>query len=135
MSKDWVQDIREMHTKYGQDVAVENMTNQELMAFFEFRIKFLKEEIKELCLAKTPEDAVDAWIDLCVVAISTAELFQADCHKAWDEVHRANMTKVVGVKASRPNPNGMPDLIKPDDFMGPNHEKNVGLLKKVFDKK
>ena len=35
-----------------------------------------------------------------------------DAYTAWDRVHAANMTKQVGVKPSRPNPLGLPDLTK-----------------------
>ena len=38
------------------------------------------------------------------------------------------MMKEVGVKPSRPNPLGLPDLIKPEDWEAPNHEGNYGDL-------
>jgi len=39
------------------------------------------------------------------------------------------MTKEVGIKASRPNPLGLPDLIKPEGWQPPSHQGNHGLLK------
>jgi len=51
-----------------------------------------------------------------------------DPYKAWDAVHKANMAKVVGVKPSRPNPLGLPDLIKPEDWSAPDHTGNHGIL-------
>ena len=65
-------------------------------------------------------------MDLCVVAIGTLDLFEVDAHKAWDEVLKANMSKKVGVKESRPNPLGLPDLIKPEGWVGPDHTGNTG---------
>jgi len=42
------------------------------------------------------------------------------------------MAKKTGVKASRPNPLGLPDLIKPEGWVGPDHSDNVGLVNKIF---
>jgi len=55
-----------------------------------------------------------------------------DSQKAWDAVHNANMAKVPGVKESRPNPFGMPDLIKPEGWEGPSHEGNHGDLPNII---
>jgi len=43
------------------------------------------------------------------------------------------MNKQVGIKASRPNPLGLPDLIKPEGWVGPDHTGNHGLLTKAFE--
>ena len=135
MSKDWVKDIHDMHDKYGvhQWMALREMNNERelLQQFLDFRIKFLKEELDETAKAvqdKDPEEIVDGLIDLCVVAIGTLDAFGVDAHKAWDAVHKANMAKEPGVKASRPNPLGLPDLVKPEGWEGPSHEGNHGSL-------
>ena len=78
------------------------------------------------------DDVVDALIDLCVVAIGTLDGFGVDSHKAWDAVLIANMNKEVGVKESRPNPLGLPDLIKPAGWVAPSHADNEGKLKEIF---
>ena len=44
------------------------------------------------------------------------------------------MNKEVGVKPGRPNPLGLPDLIKPADWVGPDHTNNTGILTRVFNK-
>lgn len=144
MSKDWVQDIADMHTKFGVNPAVRNMDKEKLQAFLKFRIDFLQEELDEMRSAysgfqtgkvdsvKASDDTVDALIDLCVVAIGTLNAFDVDAYEAWDRVHNANMAKEVGVKASRPNPLGLPDLIKPEGWTAPEHSDNVGLLKNTF---
>ena len=48
-----------------------------------------------------------------------------------DETVRANLSKEVGVKPERPNPMGLPDLIKPKDWEGPDHSDNHGKLNNI----
>jgi len=67
-----------------------------------------------------------------VVAIGTLDSFSVNSYVAWDEVLKANMAKKTGVKSSRPNPLGLPDLIKPEGWVGPDHSDNVGLVSKLF---
>ena len=135
MSRAWAEDICEMHEKYGVFEKVQQFDKEKLTKFLEFRIKFLEEEMNELKTAKTADDVVDALIDLCVVAIGTLDLFDVSASIAWDRVHEANMNKQVGIKASRPNPLGLPDLIKPEGWVAPSHTDNVGLLDVIFDEK
>ena len=132
MSKDWPKDIYNMHTHYDLHKVVRNMDSEKLRKFLEFRIKFLQEELDEMRDATNAEDVVDALIDICVVAIGTLDSFKIDSHVAWNNVLEANMNKKVGIKASRPNPLGLPDLIKPEGWTAPSHEGNHGLLNKVF---
>ena len=137
MSKDWVQDINNMHEKYGVRPVVEKMTRLDLRTFLNFRVKFLNEELDETKLAANnagyidAEEVVDGLIDLCVVAIGTLDAFGIDANKAWDAVLEANMNKEVGIKETRPNPLGLPDLIKPEGWVAPSHEGNHGDLKKI----
>lgn len=134
MSKDWPKDIHDMHTKYGVGNAVKNFDSTMLRSFLRFRLDFLHEELGETEKAARPgvpidsEEVVDGLIDLCVVAIGTLDALGVDAYKAWDEVHKANMTKEVGVKETRPNPLGLPDLVKPEGWVGPSHKNNHGLL-------
>ena len=136
MSKDWPQDIHDMHTKFGVRDAVEKFDSVMLRTFLRFRLDFLHEELGETEKAAQSgipldqEEIVDGLIDLCVVAIGTLDALGVDPHKAWNEVHKANMTKEVGVKPSRPNPLGLPDLIKPEGWVGPSHDGNYGHLTK-----
>jgi predicted HAD superfamily Cof-like phosphohydrolase len=153
MSKNWVNDIAKMHAHYGVNDVVENMDADTLYEFLKFRLRFLTEELNELedaVYSSSPniileteqernywkdynasEEVVDALIDLCVVAIGTLDALNIDSHKAWNEVLRANMQKEVGIKESRPNPFGLPDLVKPEGWVGPNHNGNYGLLEKL----
>tara|TARA_B100002019_G_scaffold292114_1_gene314258 strand:+ start:1912 stop:2322 length:411 start_codon:yes stop_codon:yes gene_type:complete len=136
MSKNWVKDINEMQYKYGVHKWIhDNRENRDnLKKYLEFRIDFLQEELNETEAALINMDAeeiVDGLIDLCVVAIGTLDAFGVDPYKAWDEVLKANLAKEVGVKPSRPNPLGLPDLIKPEDWEGPDHSDNHGKLNNI----
>lgn len=144
MSKNWVQDIADMHTKFGVNAKLRELDSAKLEAFLKFRIDFLEEELEEMRKAlvdyqsgkidgsKAADDTVDALIDLCVVAIGTLDGFDVNAYEAWDRVHNANMSKEVGIKESRPNPLGLPDLIKPAGWTAPQHADNVGMLNKVY---
>ena len=132
MSTNWVSDIEDMHTKYGVNEKIRTFDKEKLKQFLEFRVRFLEEELNELKdNIDNPEEIVDALIDLCVVAIGTLDAFDVNAHRAWDVVYDANMAKEVGIKASRPNPLGLPDLIKPEGWRAPSHENNYGLLNKI----
>lgn len=134
MSMNWPQDITEMQTVYGtRDWVAAN--KDKLAQFLNFRADFLQEELdetKRAILAEDAEEIVDGLIDLCVVAIGTLDAFGVDAHKAWNEVLIANMDKSVGVKESRPNPLGLPDLVKGDDWEPPSHKGNYGDLPNNF---
>lgn len=136
MSKDWVKDINEMQYKYGVHKWMHDNRDQpdNLRKYLEFRIDFLKEELDETeaaLVSMDSEEIVDGLIDLCVVAIGTLDAFGVDPYKAWDEILRANLSKEVGVKPERPNPMGLPDLIKPEDWEGPDHSDNHGKLNNI----
>ena len=55
MSKDWVQDISNMHTKFGVNEKVREFDKEKLQKFLEFRIKFLQEELDEMKSAKNAD--------------------------------------------------------------------------------
>ena len=133
MSKDWVQDMSVMHGKFAVNEVVRNMDKEKLKAFLQFRIDFLQEELDEMKEAVTADDAVDALIDLCVFAIGTLDAFDCDAYEAWDRVWNANMDKEVGIKTERPNPLGLPDLVKPAGWTSPTHKDLAGILDKVYD--
>jgi len=144
MSMNWVADMAAMHQKFGVNPVVREFDKEKSRAFLEFRIKFLQEELDEMQKAlddfdtgmidsvKAADDIVDAAIDLCVVAIGTLDAYDVNVYTAWNRVYEKNMEKEVGIKASRPNPLGLPDLIKPEGWTAPTHADNVGLIAKVF---
>jgi hypothetical protein len=134
---DWANDIYMMHNKYGvKEWFEKNKHDKELMRkYLMFRMLMINEELHETLQAVNTgnaEEVVDGLIDLCVFAIGTLDVFNVDANKAWDEIYRANMDKKAGVKPGRPNPFGLPDLLKPGGWKGPNHEGNHGDLNNSF---
>ena len=138
MSADWVNDINRMQTKFGVRDWISKATPFELQEYLKFRLKFIKEEYDETREALIDEDAeeiVDGLIDICVVAIGTLDAMGINAHTAWDEIFEANMAKEGGVKEERPNPLGLPDLIKPEGWVNPSHEGNHRIIPKSFEPK
>lgn len=135
---DWANDIAMMHHKFGVREWFEtNKHDHELMAkYLRFRLKMCMEEMNETIDAaifdRNPEEVVDGLIDLCVFAIGTLDVFGVDANKAWDAVYEANMAKSPGIKPGRPNPFGLPDLIKPSGWKPPSHEGNHGNLEEAM---
>jgi predicted HAD superfamily Cof-like phosphohydrolase len=126
----WI-DLHEMHAKFGFHDAIDSMDSETLKMMLKFRLDFLQEELNEAKSAESAEDIVDAMIDLIVVAVGTLDAFNVHTQIAWDEVHFANMNKERGIKPERPNPLGLPDLIKPEGWVAPSHEGNHGLLTSI----
>jgi len=138
MSTNWFKDMQDMHKKYGVDKWMNEEKKSDwsrLNKYMDFRIKMMQEELDETKAAfknKNEEEVVDGIIDLCVFAIGTLEVFGVDANKAWDQVYKANMSKEVGIKEGRPNPLGLPDLVKPEGWEGPTHEGNHGNITDSF---
>lgn len=134
---DWANDIMMMHHKFGvRDWFEANKDDKELMKkYLRFRLKMCNEEMNETIDAwmdGDSEEIVDGLIDLCVFAIGTLDVFGVDANEAWDRVYEANMAKTPGVKPGRPNPFGLPDLLKPAGWTAPTHEGNHGDLPDAF---
>ena len=152
---DWANDIMMMHNRFGVREWFEaNKGDKELMGkYLTFRMNMCLEELLETAeaadmdlvvnedgkyefvgdVAKTdPEEIVDGLIDMCVFAIGTLDVFGVDANEAWDRVYTANVSKDVGVKEGRPNPFGLPDLIKPEGWVAPDHKGNHGDLNKAL---
>ena len=137
MSENWAKDISDMHAKFGVNDWFEKNKDDKVMMreYLNFRLNMVREELDETCDAFTkgdPEEIVDGLIDLCVFAIGTLDVFGVDANKAWDTIYEANMAKSPGIKEGRPNPFGLPDLIKPEGWQGPSHEDNHGDLNNCF---
>ena len=136
MSTNWVSDINLMHQKYGVHEWIKKATPFQLKKYIEFRLNFIKEEYdetREAIIMEDAEEIVDGLIDLCVVAIGTLDAMGINSINAWNTVLEANMAKEVGVKESRPNPLGIPDLIKPEGWTAPSHEGNHGKIPTAFE--
>jgi len=131
MSSNWAKDMRGMHDKYGIGEAMDKMNVETLSAFVKFRADCIQEEVdefKEAFANNDAEEMVDALIDVCVFAIGTLDLMEVDANEAWDKVLKANMNKSVGIKEGRPNPLGLPDLMKPEGWTAPDHMGNHGAF-------
>lgn len=131
MTYNWVKDISDMHDKFGVKAWFEeNKGDRELMQkYLAFRLAMCQEEMTETFDAmkdKDAEEVVDGLIDLCVFAIGTLDVFGVDAADAWNKVNAANMAKEPGIKEGRPNPFGLPDLLKPTDWVAPTHYGNHG---------
>ena len=124
----FVNDIDEFIAKYGFN---EQPFDVDKLAF---RLDLLNEELDETELAadeSNPEEIVDGLIDLIYIAVGTLRLAGVDAQKAWDEVHRANMSKIRGIKPGREQSGGF-DVYKPADWVAPNHNGNHGVLPTIF---
>lgn len=123
-----VADIYALQAKYG--FQKEKLTLDKL----HLRYDMMKEELSEYETALefgNPEEAVDALIDLTVFALGTLAIAGVDIQQAWDEVHDANMSKIRGIKPTRPDTGGW-DLIKPEDWRAPDHDGNTGFIDDAF---
>ena len=134
---DLVLDMNKMHDKFEvHQWFMANKENKELMAkYLDFRLAMCQEELTETVdavKAKDPEEVVDGLIDLVVFALGTLDVFGVDTATAWNAVYAANMAKHVGVKEGRPNPFGLPDLMKPEDWVAPSHAGNHGHIDKAL---
>lgn len=91
---------------------------------YEFRRKFLYEEMRELEEAYASGDLAkffDALMDLTYVAYGTAHLAALPWSLGWAEVQRANMSKVRASSANDPRSTRGHhlDVIKPPGFTPP----------------
>lgn len=140
MTSEWLKDIKDMHQKFGVTKWVQSERQSDvewrrLDKFIQFRMDMIKEELDETKTAikkGDEEGVVDGLIDLCVFTIGTLDILGLDVDKAWRTVHSANMAKEPGIKASRPNPLGLPDMIKPKDWKDPSHKDNIGIIKEFI---
>lgn len=136
MSDNWVNDIEDMHDKFGvHDWFQANRGDKDLMRkYIMFRMLMIGEEYQETLSAINNSDAeevVDGLIDMCVFAIGTLDVMGVDANEAWNKVYNANMAKSPGVKPGRPNRFGLPDLLKPSGWTPPSHNGNHGDLPNI----
>jgi predicted HAD superfamily Cof-like phosphohydrolase len=124
-------DIKNLNRYYKIYRFITKASDEDKMSYLQFRANFIQEELDELFAAidnKESDEVVDALIDIIVIALGSLDAFDVDIKKAWKSVHYANMQKEIGVKDTRPNPLGLPDLVKPKNWQAPQHFDNVGKL-------
>ena len=125
-------DICQMHRKYGVHDWLADVTPAQKKELMKLRMRMLTEEYAETMnayLEGDAEETIDGLIDIIVIAIGTLDIASVDVKRAWTEVFVANMAKEVGIKPGRPNPLGLPDLIKPLNWDSPDHGDNHGAMK------
>ena len=123
---DLIKDIDNFHKKYGfeKNEKVGIPDDNELV---NFRTAFLMEELAEYTNAITKKDAagaLDALVDIVYIALGTAWLFNLPFEKAWQEVQKANMSK-VRAKDKTGKRGTKFDVIKPKDWKAPNIERII----------
>jgi predicted HAD superfamily Cof-like phosphohydrolase len=123
---DILKDIDNFHKKYGfeKNEKVDIPNNSELI---NFRTAFLMEELAEYTNAITKKDAagaLDALVDIVYIALGTAWLFNLPFEKAWNEVQKANMSK-IRAKDKTGKRGTKFDVVKPKDWKAPNIEKII----------
>ena len=123
---DILKDIDNFHNKYGfeKNEKIDIPNNSELI---NFRTAFLMEELAEYTNAITKKDAagaLDALVDIVYIALGTAWLFNLPFEKAWNEVQKANMSK-IRAKDKTGKRGTKFDVVKPKDWKAPNIEKII----------
>lgn len=118
-------DVVEFHAKFGlpipSDGPPRNLTPEE----FEFRFKFLQEELAEYAAAVRDSNlvkAADALADIVYVALGTAAMQRLPFGDIWTAVQKANMAKVRAVSAAESKRGSALDVVKPAGWVGPEHD-------------
>ncbi len=121
------QDVQDFHEKFGVPVApTPSFLGPKT---FEFRRKFLHEELREFeesHAAGDMEGAADALIDLAYVVHGTAHMMGLPWPLLWDEGQRANISKVRATDASQSKRGSSLDVIKPEGWQPPDHQPFLG---------
>ena len=127
MDKDTlIKDIDSFHKKFKfeKNDKVGIPDNNELV---NFRTSFLIEELAEYTQAITKRDAagaLDALVDIVYIALGTAWLFNLPFEKAWQEVQKANMSKIRTKSKSKKRGTSF-DVVKPKGWRPPDIEQII----------
>jgi predicted HAD superfamily Cof-like phosphohydrolase len=122
-------DVEAFHIKFGVPLAgAPSFLDREAN---EFRVKFMQEELDEFREDYANGDmlkAADALVDLVYVAMGTASMMGLPWQQLWDEVQRANMSKVraSGADDARSVRKSALDVVKPEGWKGPDHRAALG---------
>jgi predicted HAD superfamily Cof-like phosphohydrolase len=128
---DLISDIKNMNEKFGVSEIVKNLEPELLVEYMKLKLNSLQEEVDEIRSAESADDIVDGYIDAIVFSLHVLESLGVDISVSWSRVHESNMQKVPGIKESRPNKFGLPDLVKPEGWTAPTHCDNIGVLNKL----
>lgn len=113
-------DVKDFHKKFGLPHDGPSKPLDPEMAAY--RIGFMQEELREYIVAYQENDLekqFDALLDLVYVAMGTAVLHGFPWQEGWDEVQRANMSKVRATSAEQSKRGSVYDVVKPEGWRGP----------------
>lgn len=115
-------DVKAFHEKFGVSMAkVPSLLGLEA---FDFRLKFMQEELDEFNTDHNDGDlhgAADALVDLVYVAVGTALIMGLPWDKLWAEVQRKNMQKMRAERADQSKRASKFDVVKPAGWTPPDH--------------
>jgi predicted HAD superfamily Cof-like phosphohydrolase len=112
--------IEEFHLKFG--LAYDGPPRELHEDLFDFRYKFMREELDEYQVAyyeENMEKQLDALVDLVYVALGTAYMQGFDFNEAFNRVHAANMKKVRVYIAEDSARGSTFDVVKPEGWVAP----------------
>ena len=116
--------VKSLYDKEEEFGKLDRAENNELV---NFRTSFLLEELTEYTQAITKKDtaaALDALVDIVYIALGTAWLFNLPFEKAWQEVQRANMSKVRTKSKSKKRGTSF-DVVKPKNWKPPDIDQVI----------
>lgn len=121
-------DVGLFHDKFGLPNTTQNDPHPQHFSgeLYEFRRKFLYEELKEFEEGWEENDPVkmfDSLIDLVYVAMGTAHLMGFPWQAGWQIVQEANMAKVRALPDGSNSRRGSRfDVVKPEGWVDPKEE-------------
>tara|TARA_B100001964_G_C14237440_1_gene603195 strand:+ start:1911 stop:2294 length:384 start_codon:yes stop_codon:yes gene_type:complete len=120
MSIDYYDDIKKFHEKF----LLKFPDKPRLLSSdeYEFRLKFLLEEINEFRDSYKNGDVVgcaDALVDLLYVTFGTCYFMGLPCDELWKVIHEANMQKEKVNAVSESKRNSILDIKKPKNWKHP----------------
>jgi predicted HAD superfamily Cof-like phosphohydrolase len=121
-------DVAEFHRKFGLSTRGDGPPELPDEDTWDFRLKFLLEEIEEAQDAYHAGDLpkfLDALVDLVYVALGTAHLGHLPFDEAFEEVHKANMKKEKAEGSTDPRSKRAHrlDVVKPEGWRPPDLER------------
>ena len=123
-------DVERFHRKFQLPEAWELRRCAPMSAAdYEYRLKFLEEELAEFRDAVTEGNLakqLDALVDLVYVALGTAHYLGAPFESAWNAVQSANMAKVLRTEVDPIHKRGVCEVIsKPPGWTPPDIAKVI----------
>jgi predicted HAD superfamily Cof-like phosphohydrolase len=124
-------DVGQFHEKFNLDNTTARPVGPRDVPreLFDFRLKFMREELREFEEGEAEGDLAkmaDSLIDLVYVVLGTAHVYGFPWQALWDEVQRANMAKERTLRVEDSARGSTYDVIKPAGWQPPDI---VGVLR------